>query len=648
MPGLRAHFLFLLMLWAVLGIAARRAHADSAARSSRERVVLFPAAQEIVGSEGSAVVVVQLPAGLSASDPAILHLWTEVGKDAVLAESTLSIELDDAPIYSSFLHRKQAIAEITVPLPVTPSGFHVLRIRSRLVSALDPCLTKQRSLLWLRLLSESSLVHVRPLVVSAPDSVSALVSGWRDARAGVRLVTRESVTPAQLPVVLAADGFLRSLGARPKTEGDDLPQLVLHIDPREREQEILPKGARLLSDRQTLHIIARDTDSLIEQLLALRTTARWESCITAQCDFAAVASHQGNRSVDAQSGRRSSALVRSVSALGFPSGYVAKGEGQHILSFSWPRPSHYELKQWPELRLRISRSNHPALDRRQSSIEVRLQGRPIATFSLDAAGTAQKPMILSAQIPPSFFSESVLSFEIVTSLLGSAVPPRCLLEPTALWAVIEEDSGLYVPRTELSYPSSLASFAAQAEQSALRLVIPSRLSRRLLPLLGAILYPLDKGQRWELVESILDCGPLCVVVTDKARQSVSPDAHSAGTVIAIEQSPKARQLRLMIYLQESADVQAETESPDLSSIITTRAELTQTGWQPMGETGKIGKPLHVLIPQLPVDGEPIDSQQQTERKLVDGLWMMVLLLAALLGWLFVRTHRRSQLHGART
>ena len=59
-------------------------------------------------------------------------------KEAVLQRSTISIELDDAPVHSAFLQSCKAGADLSVELPSVPPGFHELRIRSRLVSGSGP------------------------------------------------------------------------------------------------------------------------------------------------------------------------------------------------------------------------------------------------------------------------------------------------------------------------------------------------------------------------------------------------------------------------------------------------------------------------------------------------------------------------------
>lgn len=636
------------MLLAVMMLAPWLARAQSVAGDSLERQPLFPGGQQILGSEGSAVAVIQLPEQAPASPSAVLRLFVALARDVIPQKSTVSIELDGVPLHSSFLSEPTSAIAVTVALPRTLPGYHVLRIRTRLVSLRNPCGSKQVEPLWLRILSESRLEFVRPSSLPSTPSVAALLSSWRSSRAAVTLLTEEQVSQRQLPVVLAADAFLRNLGAQPQTVGDRVRRFIVRVVPAYADDQGMSQGASLRVVGDSLFLDAGTPQELILRLYALRKASTWESCGTEQCDFAPADRNPSAEAAHSSPRDHARAPVRSFRDLGFPSGYVAKGEGQHVLTFAWPRPSFFALKEWPTLRLLVRRSGHPALDPHQSGVDVRLQGQVIARFDLDAADASHRPLSLTVEVPPRFFSADALSFEVVTSLIGSAKPPRCLLEPDALWLVIAPDSGLYVPRTEYSYPNSLAGFAERAAALAPQLVVPKDLSRLVLPRLGAILFPIERGRAWAIATSTSDCGPLCVVISDKSPLTQSDTASSSSTVIATEQNPTARQHQLKIYLTAPKEGEAWTESPDYHSIITTRAELTLSGWQPRGETGKVGKERHVPLPSLSIDGHAIDSHEQAVRKLLDGLWMMILVLAIVLGFLFLRARSRGSAPGVRT
>lgn len=639
----------LVSLLAALFGGSQHADAQLDRRDSGFRRALFPVDVQIDGSEGSTAVVLSLQSTEAGQSPGRIRLLVEVAKEAVLQRSTISIELDDAPVHSAFLQAAKPVLDLSVELPSVPPGFHELRIRSRLVSDLDPCAGQIDKRLWLRILAGSAVVYSQPHRNDAPQSVAGLLARWQMSRAAVRLVTEDPVPRTQIPLYLAADAFLRSLGAKPMTIGDHLPQLVVHAAQGTTVSGGEPAVAHLWVQEDSLHLSARGTKELIDLLISLRKSVRWESCVAPQCDIPNLSTDSHIASSEHLSEKRNAraALVQRIGDLGFASGYVARGEGQHTLSFAWPRPSHYEPKLWPLLRLVVHRSSHPALDAQKSSVEVRLQGHVIASFPLDSGHAVARPLVLTTQIPQAYHRLDSWLFQIVTILKGSAKPPRCVIEPSSLWLVLDAGSGLYVPRSELSYPRSLAQFADRARDASLRLLLPAAISRKLLPPLFSVLYPLGKQEPWVLARDAADCEPVCIDVQLRPPESPQDGALPGGTVTATEQNPQTRQPHLRVYLQESDHAQTSPESPDLSSIIAPRVALTPSGWQQQGDAGKSGKANQVLIPALPDIGDPVASQQQTERKLLDGLWLLLFLLLMVIGWLFVRVSRAERKPGIR-
>lgn len=639
------------LLGVLLGVHLPIAHCID--RSEHAQQTLFPTGQQILGSEGSASVMLALPLGLSASEPAVLQLSVDVAPEVMPDKSTISLELDEVPFHSTFLSTATRAAPLKVNLPQTTPGFHLLRIRTRLVSALDPCLSTRRERLWIKLRKEGVLTYVQQRADAIPLSVAELLTQWHDTHAAVSVVTPAQIPREQLPLYLAADSFLRSLLARPRTAGTSSPTLILRTDQAVPEDSPLPT-AQLTAQQQSLTIASHSPHALLTALSALRQPERWQQCLAPSCDLiwpitaSKKEADQQTPDLRTPDRNRPRSLVRSLRDLGFSQGYVVQGEGQHTVTLSWPRPSFYRIKEWPTLRLLVHRSLHPALHPQKSAIEVRLHGRLLAKFSLDHAGPPHKPLLLTVDIPAAYFSLDSLSFEVVTSLIGSAAPPRCVLEPSALWIVIAADSGLYVPREEITYPRSLAGFAERAAEKPPRLVLPPALSAASLPQLGAVLFALDHGQRWDLAASVADCGAVCIDAQIAKPGSQLPHATTHGTELEIHaaQDEKTRHMRLLIFLTEKDHGQAELVHPDLSAIITSHAAFSQGRWQPQGNSGKTGRDRVVLTPKQPVfDAIPIDSDQQRERKLWDGLWMSLVLDMMLIGWLFVRFGRRSTVRG---
>ncbi len=627
------------------------------------RIAPFPNGQLIRGSEGSAAAVIELPEGSSVKHPALLSLQTAFSDSAIGAQSTLTAELDEVPFFATHLAQPKKAprkepqnsapngqsTEGLIPLPPALPGYHILRIRSRLVTPGDPCTQRPEQTLWLRILATTELRTSRRVEPTEPHSVASLLSTWMHDRAKVNLAIPETLSHINLTAALAADALLRSLGVRPQTGNPSLPQLRLRTDLASQPKADPLVAARLAVEADSLTLSAAGDRELLQSLYALRSQPLWNHCDAAQCELSASDLEAADPAPqqDKLARERSPALVRTLRDLGYDRGHLSKGEGQHVFSFTWLRPSAFEVSEWPTLRLTVHRSRHPALDPAASSIEVHLSGQSLGRFSLQ--GDGEKPLLLSAEVPRAFFAEDSFRFEIVTTLISAARPPKCVIEPSALWSVISADSGLFVPRKEQFYPDSLAAFWKRTDKTTPRLILPAALPRSLLPQLGSVLAAFDHGRRFLVDQSTSDCGGLCIEARIMEHKAEPKRTESLGTALAIDRVPKEAPKRLIIWLREDAHGQPDPETPDVAAIITPQAQLAQGRWLPQGETGKPGKETRVRIPHLvEEDGQPVPSDRQQERQRIDLLWAMLMPPGVLLGWLFVQHGRHRSSRGARS
>ena len=176
-------------------------------------VPLIRQAQALVGLHSTTDVVIELPARSEGDSPAQLSLVWEVSEVVSQRRSTLSVELDDAPIFSARLAEYGETRSVQIALPGAAAGFHVLRLRARLLSEDDPCHSPYDRELWLRILPESG-VGYRRLKVSPQGEASphSLPVAAQPERGGPD--PAEPARPGSLAAYLHADRLLSSAGLR--------------------------------------------------------------------------------------------------------------------------------------------------------------------------------------------------------------------------------------------------------------------------------------------------------------------------------------------------------------------------------------------------------------------------------------------------
>jgi hypothetical protein len=162
-----------------LGVCApQAAHAQSPLESpAREsiRTALLSESLTLRGSESSADLIVNLPDPSERASAVELELPISVS-DNVLATSTLTLELQGQPLQSVFVRRLPTQGAWRIPLPELPAGYFALRLRTRLLTAGDPCHDAQHQPPTLTLHASAGLVYARRLRPPAPLAVAALLT----------------------------------------------------------------------------------------------------------------------------------------------------------------------------------------------------------------------------------------------------------------------------------------------------------------------------------------------------------------------------------------------------------------------------------------------------------------------------------------
>lgn len=614
--------------------------ASRAAEAGVEKVSVRPLATalEMLGSEGSAALVVQLESPASQIGKPVLALYLQASAAIIRDASTLTLEMDDVPVATTFLTGYSSSRPWSVVLAGAGEGFHVLRLRTRLLSGAPPCAAAPGSApsVWLRILPGSELAYLRQKDAAPAPTVSGLLAQWRRERSAVLLAPRQRLAPQALAAYLEADALIRSLSAQPAAatneDAGSTPQLSLEIDAREpllASSQVVGVAA---AQSGKLVVKARSDAELAQALSSLRSLQWQQACQQPQCILGRAASAAWTASAsragaDSTNEAAPALPVMRLAERGYPRGYVARGEGRHVLRLQWQRPAWWTLNEWPELRLVVDASPHPALRLSKSSVEVFLNSRSIGRFELSAR--AQQPSFLMTRIPAQYWQQAVWTFDLVVTLRSSAEPPHCVVDEGSIWLALAAESALLVPRLEPRYDGSLRDFDERARSRRPVLVCAQPVPGAALAVLGAVLFPWAGREPWQVVAKEDACGPLCVVVKTEQAGDAAPairlSKSSCGAAVCE---------RLTVSLGSQLDRMPAVQSPRYDLIVNAQAELVDGRWSALGETGRqlSARRARPAALEAPTEDSAPASEQHLHRQLLDGLWLVCVVLLAAAAW----------------
>lgn len=474
-------------------------------------------------------------------------------------------------------------------------------------------------------------------------SVSGLLAGWQKHSARVRVVLPETLGADWLPAGLAADALVRSLSAQPVTAADASAAATLRLSPLPLAAATNLEVAVVEAEAGTLTVSAMSAQDVARTLIRLRQPVLQSTCNTRLCQIPLVAEPQRppDRARSPNKDPRSDAQsqVFTVGERGYPGGYTARGEGRHVLAFSFHRPVNWQIEEWPTLRLFVDRSLHPALDGAASAVEVRLHGLSLGRFPLTAR--AGRVLLVSQPIPASFWDLPVWDFEVISTLASTSGLPAATTEVSPLWLSIAPRSSLYVPRREPQFPHSLAAWHRRMAEGPPQLRLSQPLPSALLPALGAALFPWSGPAPWRIAEAGTRCLPPCrelrIVYSNRPAGGLASD----GMTIAVESDGSDAPSRAVITLWPAGAVPGPVASPDYGAVVTTALTLRDGRFSPSGDTARQGSEVRIRGPSPPTDDvHSLVSDRATQRVQFDWAWSVVCLLLLALGWR--RSGQRSQ------
>jgi len=405
------------------------------------------------------------------------------------ARSTVTFRVNDRPVTSARL----ADLGSSVDVALAPeAGFQRVSVDARLALHGDPCLLDDRDSAWLTVLPSSRVTYeIAPTdpEEAAPVPVGGIPALWRDLGAdSVHIDVPRAQEPRLLLALLDVDHLVRSWGFQPRygpaptAEG---PRVRVDIEPSGYDPTWEPGadehvGALARTRGAVLELIATEPEGISRMVAMLSDSEAVRLCSGPTCMVgSSFRPDPGPLGLGLGDGEP----VLDLGDAGYPQGWVAAGAGRHQMQLIWQRPPWWQLRRWPELRLRVRLAGqlNPTTD--GSRLTIHLNGQPLASFPL--ANRESDLVTLSTRIPPQYWSVDEWLFRL-TARLEDDREDCAASDPDELWLLVEPESGLWVPRTEEVF-DGISDFH-QAVAAPVLSGDPL-LAAKHLPALASILYP---------------------------------------------------------------------------------------------------------------------------------------------------------------
>ncbi len=377
--------------------------------------------------------------------------------------STVSVEVDGESRMSSRL--SDLGSPVTVQLRDVPAGFHRVRIRAHLEVRGDPCLQRFAREAWIRI-RRARLRYERDPAPAA----STVAAFLREAEGEEISVEIEGSTEDAFVPWHEADALVRSRGAVPRNDDHGTERAIVGRVSRLRADDAVQSIVEV--EDGTLLVRARTSAALANAFFALRERAA-DDC-GSRCSL----THYRATAAPAESSEQGTTML-TLEDVGYPAGFTARGEGDHVLRFGWTRPANVRVARWPQLDVILRGARFGD----ESHVLLSVGGRPLTTFDLREAEDGEETR-LSARVPEELFDEPTWPVEVTLKLRRESAE------------TCEQDDGwIHVAAAELrvphdrARPTGIARIAASLDEP---LVIQGEVRPGDRARLGALLWPLRK------------------------------------------------------------------------------------------------------------------------------------------------------------
>jgi Bacterial cellulose synthase subunit len=629
------------------------------------------------------------------TDP-VLHLVWRKSRLIDVQRSTLSVVVDGNVRRTAWL-ADLGDGKYAVPLTGLAGGVHTLVLRASLRVDDDPCLQQYRDDAWFTIKSESTVAWERreqtPKQVLAlplspinryPDVWQRLADGWSGVHLNMPSTSR-TLDAGQASAYLEAHHLIRRWAylaqrqATSRTVGSfhllTLADLTFKADGTahinsDAHQMIVRRFAQtpaatyfITSDAQGgLSVVGRDTEGLRDGIAILANDSARTLCNDSVCEGGSASVYpatpiKATHSVNTE--QPDASRVWSLRQANYANGWLARGEGTHVLAFNWQRPATWKIAAWPMLHLHGQASNASTVDASNSMVTVRLNGRPLASYPLSQWQHQRSEV----RIPSELWDAPQWAFEIAVTLKATQSKKCVGAEEDSLWFTIGTNTQLLVPRQEQSFDSVGKFYSDAISQGNLPALYAPIFELDALESLAPVLYPFYQAQlkpespstkhnlRWQWVSANMCQTRRCIQLLSQSREGALlriegdhwqpnglnlPHISTAGTVAVFYQADSAVQSAQLYVVpgplpnvqnDESVASGGRLEPPDYTGLLG-RIALFSKRWlpldiQPMTAQGSlIGKP---NLKDNPLD-ENTASKEQIALRWLNFVWASISVL----------------------
>ncbi len=598
-------------------------------------VTLTPQEIQLTGLNAEAKFFINVDAAKDRKTEPVLTLSWLKSQLIDTRKSTFSIVLDGR------IRRTMRLADMeagayTIRLPGMQGGDHQLTIRASLQVDDDPCLLHRKDDAWLTIKPDTRISWERSVAKPQLLAIHSIPASWQrlaQGPSGVLIEYQAALDPAGMGAYLDANQLVRRWAYEPELANSErtvghmrlttVDKLAVDNAVAKRLRQAAPARFALAIDSQgILSVIGLDTTALREALLLLSDDSARGLCRDAVC----TSNTQIIRTRPAIGVLRPSdeppTQVWQLGTSGSSNGWTAKGIGQHQMRFVWRRPATWKVQEWPTLQVHALASSSATLDPNKSAISVRINERPVATYSL-AQWKSEKAEV---KVPRDFWEAGEWVVDIVANLQPVESKGCSYFDEESNWVSILPETALSVPRQEQAY-EGIASFFNESSQSDLPILTIEQPSLQRLAGVAAVLYPFVKpkpGQVWQerawRVENLAACAAKrCIQVrsatpadatlqygpsvwNDTSGELRIPQVETRDTLGLFYLAPqKLQPSQMLVVVGPASEKATPLEPPDYRGLL--------------GRIALFSKTWHVLDVRAPgQDGPTILSPDQIKKR----------------------------------
>ncbi|MFM6990136.1 MAG: cellulose biosynthesis cyclic di-GMP-binding regulatory protein BcsB [Rhodoferax sp.] len=518
-----------------------------------------------------------------------------------LRQSSISVWVD-GEIRQSWRLSRPSPRQFTVALGDLTGGHHVIAIRTSLRTEDDSCPAHNRDEAWLKVLKDSAVTWEQKGNGDRAASIKDFPAAWirqSEGRNAVHVQFEGSLDNEGIGAFLDADHLLRSWGHVPEIPLSNGVAGQLRLSLLDQYPADHPVALRLKSapfsrfafmteGRRALVVVGRDNAALREALVLLANDRARGLCDTDLCTGAAQAPSGADTSAPiSKPGNPAPPSVWQLGESGQPNGWIARGEGTHTLRFVWRRPVSWTLKDWPMLHLHANVSGSAALNPHQSSLTVRINGRPVATYSFAnwSAGRAE------IRIPRDLWAADEWVFDVAATIIPNNKDNCAQTEQDSLWATVSPETTLLAPR-QIQPLRGISGFFEESRAAGMPALHVSSVDLEKLSAVAAALYPFALNpppmigalRPWRVVDSATCEATRCVRLqdtppidgplkldqdlwTDRSGQLRIPQIQATGTLaISLAAREAGQKPQLVLVAKPNPASAPISEPPDYNGL----------------------------------------------------------------------------------